>query len=481
MQLRHFGLVAIGLGLLFACKNDSPKGGQTPTLSPAPAPADTRTQVYLDGVYATSTAPNSSVYQLFDDDESTAWRTQAGAGPDEGVMLYFATPVPLKSLQVNAEAHNFGTPVPDSCLQLYLNGREGPFGKPGVPITLPEGSVRSLYIRVLRTGRETTTTVGEEQVRLVQFPANGSVALRSLTLVGTDGMPIHLVAPTQHAGYVIASSTLAPINAYSPTHLFDARREFVWCEGNPTHDGKGETLTFHFDQVVQINALKLWNGYQRSADHYSSNSRLREFSFGLLEGAPSTYVLQDVADAQTVTLAAPLEGKDFQFTIQSTYAGKRYKDMAISEWVFYKDNVPFVLTMKDVAQQRTAAQARASASPLASILNRRIRNDVEDGYIRRQSLILRDDGTFVLYSREIFEDNTADATTLADGNWELIKADANQATVKVFGKWYDLANIQAYYKGPTKQEVTKIFNDVLRIDREKISGTKMIGTFYLGQ
>ena len=44
---------------------------------------------YLEGIYATSTAPGSVLQYLFDVNPATIWYTRRGAGPDEGIMLYF--------------------------------------------------------------------------------------------------------------------------------------------------------------------------------------------------------------------------------------------------------------------------------------------------------------------------------------------------------------------------------------------------------
>src|SRR5882672_799110 len=52
--------------------------------------------ITLKGIYATSTQiPHAkfSYQNLFDGDKSTYWSTMPGAGPDEGIMLYFDKPL----------------------------------------------------------------------------------------------------------------------------------------------------------------------------------------------------------------------------------------------------------------------------------------------------------------------------------------------------------------------------------------------------
>ena len=82
----------------------NPPAGTTPkTENPTPAPAenDPRPPVFLEGLYATSTAAGQEIFNLFDNDAATGWRTATGAGPDEGVMLYFANAASVAQVQID--------------------------------------------------------------------------------------------------------------------------------------------------------------------------------------------------------------------------------------------------------------------------------------------------------------------------------------------------------------------------------------------
>lgn len=72
---------------------------------------------------------------------------------------------------------------------------------------------------------------------------------------------------------------MTPKAAYHPIQLFDSRKEFVYAEGAPGA-GENEALTFRFDENVKMNALKIWNGFQRSDKHYTANARIKSFEFG---------------------------------------------------------------------------------------------------------------------------------------------------------------------------------------------------------
>ena len=73
------------------------------------------------------------------------------------------------------------------------------------------------------------------------------------------------------------------------------------------------------------------------------------------------------------------------------------------------------------------------------------------GFLAQRSIILRSDGTFVIYllETENAQDELDEASfvSIADGNWEILSADANKAKIKIFGKLLDASAIEAYYGG----------------------------------
>jgi len=102
----------------------------------------------------------------------------------------------------------------------------------------------------------------------------------------------------------------------------------------------------------------------------------------------------------------------------------------------------------------------------------------EEDVVTFQSLILRSDGTFVMYSNDVLPDDT-ESQTLADGNWELMTANGANATVRVFGKWNNVSDFADYYKGKTTQTDIRIFSDELTTDGSTVKGKRVIGTFYV--
>lgn len=471
----------IPLLMLAGCGGETPKSDGSPPTSqsaPAPANADDRPPVYLEGLYATSSNPRKEVYDLFDNDPATGWQTKYGAGPDEGIMLYFTNALPLQSVRIIAEEENYHGG--DDFVQVYVNGTPGASGKPGENIPLGEKPVKALYLRFVKTGLEKTVSRSKDgaEIQLKSFPADAFIGIKELTVFNDKGKPVRLVAPDRIRGTLTTSSTLEPEQAYSPANLFDARKEFVWVEGNKNTAGEGESITFEFAKDVNISAIQVWNGYQRSDEHFSANARLRDFSFGAGDNAP-TYTLRDTKAGQKIALSTPAQGRKFVLKIKSVYPGRKYKDMAISDILFFDGEKPFVLTSELPELYTRELRRKLETSPLDQLLDHRVSNLVNEADVQtEQSLILRSDGTFVLYSADIMPDDT-ESQTLADGNWELIRSDPATAILKVFGRWNNVSDFIELYKGTTTQDVTRIFSDELVIENNTITGKKLIGTFYI--
>lgn len=472
-------LVCCTLLSLASCGGDAPKTDNPPATSAPSATTDNRPVVWLEGLYATSSAPVHEVYDLFDDDPATGWQTLPGSGPDEGMMLYFANALPLQAVQLTPSEGSFQGE--NAFVQVYANGALVGGGKPGEKIKTGEKPVKSLYIRFVKTGFEQETEREKDgaKVNIQSYPANSAIGIEALAVYNDKGESLRLMPPKRVFGSLSASSSLEPALAYSPANLFDARKEFVWAEGNKTGSGEGEMLQFEFGEPVSISAIQIWNGYQRSDEHFAANARVRDFEFGAKDGAAGTYTLRDTRAGQRIELTAPVQGQQFTLNIKSIYPGSRYKDLAVSELIFFDGDRPFVLATRLPEQNKTALRNRTGSSPLTQIFNRRISNLVEEaGVVTEQSLILRSDGTFVLYSNDTSPDGT-ESETLADGNWELFSTDVANATIKVFGKWNNSTDFADYYRGNTSKNTTRIFSDELTTDGNMVKGKRMIGTFYV--
>lgn len=470
MKQNHFFFCL--LLLLAACNNKPKPDGQTSPASPV-APTDLRPVVYLEGCYATSSRPGNDISALFDDSSNNYWETRPGAGPDEGIMLYFQNAVPLSALQVEGVEGSFDPAK--AAMQVYVNGKSNDPALPGSKVSLGNQPVKSLYLRFNTTGKENAFDVVENDMKTVirTFPANASIRVRSIKLWNDKNEEVRLVGPLQQKGGISASTTLQPESAFNAANLFDGRKEFAWVEGNNATSGENEMLRFEFDSEVRLTTIQVWNGYQRSDEHFSANARVRDFSFGPVGGPAHTYTLRDTKAGQKIELSTAAQGKAFELNVKSIYPGKRYKDLAISEILFFDGTTPLALKTDFTERTSNAIKTASAASPLQAILDRRISNQTADFETTNKSIILRSDGTFVMY--EVVEDSGDQI--LADGNWKLDKSDARSTTITVFGKWFSQYNLAAYYEGNTREEATRIFKDEVVITAEAITGTKMIGAF----
>lgn len=468
--------------ILASCGNDpAPKKASDSAVSDTNTVGNKAPTIYLEGIYATSSAAGKGVENLFDSNPATIWQTQAGTGPDEGIMLYFQNALPIATIEIVAGAGSFAASPGDSVkpILVYTNGQVAALGKPNEQIQVSQnGLVKSLFIRLGNTGKEAVKTL-REGVDREFYPDDALISISELKMVNDKGITLLLVPPRGIKGTVTASSTLAPEAAYSAANLFDSRKEFVWVEGAAS-SGEEEILNFEFNESIEITAIQIWNGYQRSEDHFSANARVRDFDFGVKGSPLTTYTLRDTKAGQKIELRTPAKGKLFTLKIKSIYPGLKYKDLAISDIVFFQGNEPFVLRSSLPVKYQNQLRAKVGNSQIKALLDRRISNriteDIPDGdvFTTNKSLLLRSDGTFVYYN-ENFSGGTLDVSTIADGNWEIL----SDTQVKVFGKWTDQINWPEYYKGTAQETPTRIFKDVLTIDANQVVGTKMLGTFFL--
>ena len=88
--------------------------------------------VVLEGLYATSVKLDYEEYgphKLFDGG-SDYWTTMPGAGPDEGVMLYFSGKTKIKSMTIEPALN------PVKKVQIYTNGIDMGTYSVGKPINI---------------------------------------------------------------------------------------------------------------------------------------------------------------------------------------------------------------------------------------------------------------------------------------------------------------------------------------------------------
>ncbi|MEM7037831.1 MAG: M15 family metallopeptidase, partial [Bacteroidota bacterium] len=473
--------------------NEAPETKVTETSSPAEKPvldipavetvdlAYEADAIYLERMYATSTN-KYGVENLLDGDPNTYWEAMPGAGEDEGVMLYFDPPVYISDVAVAlAKTKKSGLRE----LSVYANGSfAGDFrvkDKEDV-----DQEVSTLFLRVAQMNNSYRTDFRTEEMSGTVETSNSEQILRlgEIKLYGKGGTPLKVRPLHRIPGSVTASSFLKPAEAYHPDYLFDSRKAFGWAEGNAS-SGTGEYLDFHFDKSVSIKKLKLWNGYQRSASHFSKNERAKTIQFGKKGATGSSHNLADEDGATVIDLGEGYSGQDFRLKIEAIYPGKSYTDLVLSELRFFDGERWFALQTQGAQKRKSALVQRCKGTPLEAILDRSVNQEsnrydsnVDANRFSNRNLTLRSNSSFVLYldDSEFGGSHRSEISQVADGNWEIVEIGPKKARIKIFGKVHRIMDREEFYKknGKSASNKTRIFKEFLTIDKDWVRGEKMV-------
>ena len=391
-------------------------------------------EAYLEMCYATSINMPESAFgpeNVFDGDTATYWATMPGAGPDEGLYFTFAEPQDIQTITVHT--------VPGSSeyegvetIQLYVNGLEGGVRSPGTTL-YAYGRTRSVFVKIVNT----ESTYRDEQG--IRYQRDVPVAVSEIEVIVQDDsgneVPLRMIPIAEMEGSVSASSSLDPVEAYSPDFLFDSRIAFGWADGNPEETGEGEGLTFSFQDPVNIQQLKIWNGYHRSREHFDQNERAASISFGTAGEDSSVYRLDDTMSPQVVYLNEPLSGSDFKLDVLEIYSGETYRDLVISELHFFDGEKWFVMDTGGSEERKTDVLEWAEGCAARYFIDKQLYSDEsQDWYYIRQSMIIRSNGSFVIWTQD--ERDDSEERMYADGNWQII----DDNTIRIFGRLHRLAS-----------------------------------------
>ena len=86
--------------------------------------------------------------------------------------------------------------------------------------------------------------------------------------------------------------------------------------------------------TVRPSSIAIENGYQKNADIFRKNNRVRQLRVQFSQGETQTFNLADRMSMEVLTLRAPVEARWLKFIIDDVWAGNKYPDTAISKlWV----------------------------------------------------------------------------------------------------------------------------------------------------
>jgi hypothetical protein len=368
------------LALLAACSPAPQDQAISATPSATPSAAAPVVEVppvsglHLQALVATS---GEGVELLLDGDPTTGW-SPAHDAVDEGILLRFEEPT--RVMQAKVQLCPESSPV---TFESFVNGAQNTLVRvnPGGPVLIPwrggadTPAIKSLFLRVVNS--------------------DGAMDVCEISMQLPPEQGLQVRAPRTIPATVQASSVLEPAAAYHPGYLFDGRTDFGWVEGAEGL-GVGETLSIAFEGPVQISGLDLWNGYQRSQDHFSKNARLAAVELRIDGGEPQLLRVADTQGAQQLALAAPAEGQRLELRVAEVVAGSRYEDLVISELRLRDAQGPLGLRTQDLDHQEQALRARIQGHELDRIVDRTWR-----GLCNEQTrLTLRSNHSFVSYGQE---------------------------------------------------------------------------------
>jgi hypothetical protein len=357
----------------------------------------------------------SGAEHVLDADVATGWKPE-GDPVDEGLILRWEQPASFEHILVKACPG--ATPL---AIEVQVNGEtycdaEAP---PAMEAEcgFPEQKARALSIKVVKAGTRSAACVGTVQLF-------------------NNGKQLELLAPRSIEGSLQASSVLEPTAAYAPGFLFDGRLDFGWAEG-AKGPGVGESLTVTLAEPIELTAIDLWNGHQRSQDHFRKNARASRLSLTMDAGPPVPLMVKDVSGEQVLKLPQPLKGRVLRLKVDKAKAGPKLPDLVLSELLLVDAQGPLTVRTPELEQQRKELLAQVAGTGLEKIVDGRWRKRCEaEAYVVR-TLKLRSNRSFVFHD-VVAETgkNSGEYDETVEGAWVVKKVEPPWATVELFGRWH---------------------------------------------
>jgi len=157
------------------------------------------------------------------------------------------------------------------------------------------------------------------------------------------------VVTRENVQEVAASSTCKGKADYLTKNVIDHNEKTAWVEGKEG-DGIGEWISFTFKQPLNIEELRIFNGYTKSEAVYTANNRVKRCKIEVVTDANE--IMIDTLDLQDLTFDTLIEQcgqriiknksenqfviKKITLTILDVFKGSKYKDTCISEFIIIK-------------------------------------------------------------------------------------------------------------------------------------------------
>ena len=103
-------------------------------------------------------------------------------------------------------------------------------------------------------------------------------------------------------------------------------------DGSQLEDGVGETIDLFLAEPAWVQRLVIDNGFQRDADTYADNARIRRALLQLDGGEQVTIRLEDLGlQRQAIELPEPVLTTTVRLEVTEAFPGDTYADLAVSD------------------------------------------------------------------------------------------------------------------------------------------------------
>jgi len=401
---------------------------------------------------ATSSSPGAATAICLLKTDCTGWWSPGSldSGANEGIYVQLESTIDADVVEFTTNAkdatRNFNVSVNGALVAAPATTRPISGDEYVARYTVPGGHVKSVFLRlsVLLGGRRNF------RVFAVRFFEKGS--------------PISLILPVLVPASVTASSVLEPKVAYQPANLFDSRYDFAWSTNGQATSGKGEWIEIKFDQPQDLSGIVVWNGYQRSEEHFKANGRVAKMTATAGDVSNNFVLGVSRMGSQQVTFAQPMKStSSVKLTIDDVTPGAKYPDVLLSELRFVDSHGQVLIPqVKGVVPDVNAAISEIVDQSLSSVVCAAAQGDADPESEFQRSLRLRRDGSFVIYNNDVTyeERQTKNNDQVLEGNWE-----SRGSEIRIFGQRYTDTIVSSDYSQATRRVPPSIFQSDLTIAR----------------